>query len=97
MVRRGIGSEIVLRRDGLWIRRCKAGRPRRQNGTTAMSEKSCGNCWYFASSRSCYDQPIWGHCTWPAPDDDEKAGPNGRFTWTDDTCEHFRARQEVTA
>ena len=71
--------------------------PQRQNGTTDMSEQSCGNCWYFVSARSCYDQPIWGHCTRPTPPDDEEAGPKGRFTWTDDTCEHFRARQEVTA
>lgn len=61
-----------------------------------MSERLCGSCWYFVSARSCYDKPIWGHCTWPIQHGhEEEAGPNGQFTWADNTCEDYRARQEA--
>ena len=71
--------------------------PEFEIGSDSMNSQSCGKCRYFATSRSCYDQPIWGHCTWPVQDDEEYTSPNGRFTWTDDTCEHFTARHEVIA
>ena len=68
-----------------------------KNGHCVMSERTCGNCYHFSSARSCYDKPTWGHCTWPTDDAEDTVGPDGRFTWADDTCEHYEARQQIIA
>jgi hypothetical protein len=62
-----------------------------------MSEPRCDLCHYFAPAYTCMDKPAWGHCMWPACSG--RFGKKGRalFTWADDRCANYRAKQRIAA
>jgi hypothetical protein len=62
-----------------------------------MDKPQCEACRYFASAYTCIEKPTWGHCTWSGHGDHGDLQGTGLFTWADDCCINYRARQEQPA
>jgi hypothetical protein len=62
-----------------------------------MDESRCATCRYFASAYTCMEKPTWGHCMWSGYRNRRDNQGAGLFTWADDSCVNYRARQEEPA
>ena len=62
-----------------------------------MSELRCEWCQYFAPAYTCIEKPTWGHCMWSGFSGRRAKQNNGLFTWADDTCMNYLAKQEEPA
>ena len=61
-----------------------------------MMERQCGRCRFFSAARSCMEKPTWGHCLYGVHEGGDCTEAEGRFTWANKTCEHFKVREGVS-
>jgi hypothetical protein len=61
-----------------------------------MDDQKCERCRYFASAYTCMEKPTWGHCMWAGFRNRANKQGSGLFTWADDSCTNYRAKQTET-
>jgi hypothetical protein len=43
------------------------------------------------------EKPTWGQCMYAVPEGSNRTESEGRFTWANNTCEHFKVRESIPA